>query len=136
MLTYIDCCDDIFYPRAVSNHLQTQPKAVKAIKSLLRQLPAQTWLHQMLALPIYVQKSRLHPQFGNISGLKLMKTTTPSRCASFASKRFLLLEKYFQPSTASLQSSSWEGTRARETRLIKLQLSNLSAKDSCNLCNC
>jgi hypothetical protein len=24
----------------------------------------------MLALPIYVQKSRLYPQFGNISGLK------------------------------------------------------------------
>jgi hypothetical protein len=24
----------------------------------------------MLALPIYVQKSHLHPQFGNISGLK------------------------------------------------------------------
>ena len=94
MLTYIDCCDDIFYPRARCQiHLQTQPKAVKAIKSLLRQLSAQTWLHQMIALPIYVQKSRLHPQFGNISGLKPMKTTTPSRRASFASKRFLLLEE-------------------------------------------
>jgi hypothetical protein len=45
----------------------------------------------MLALQIYVPKSRLHPQFGNISGLKPMKTTTPSRRASFASKRFLLL---------------------------------------------
>jgi hypothetical protein len=74
MLTYIDCCDDIFYLRALCQiHLQTQPKAVKAIKSLLRQLSAQTWLHQMLALPIYVQKSHLHPQFGNISGLKPMK---------------------------------------------------------------
>jgi hypothetical protein len=47
----------------------------------------------MLALPIYVQKSHLLPQFGNISGLKPMKTTTPSRRASFASKRFLLLEE-------------------------------------------
>jgi hypothetical protein len=28
----IDCCDDIFYPRARCQiHLQTQPKAVKAI---------------------------------------------------------------------------------------------------------
>jgi hypothetical protein len=47
----------------------------------------------MIALPIYVQRRRLHPQFGNISGLKPMKTTTPSRRASFASKRFLLLEE-------------------------------------------
>ena len=94
MSTYIDCCDDIFYPRARCQiHLRTQPKAVKTIKSLLRQLSVQTWLHQMLALRIYVPKSRLHPQFGNISGLKPMKTTTPSRRASFASKRFLLLEE-------------------------------------------
>jgi hypothetical protein len=59
MLTYIDCCNDIFYPRAQCQiHLQVQPKAVKTIKSLLRQLSAQTWLHQMLALWIYIPKSR------------------------------------------------------------------------------
>jgi hypothetical protein len=51
-------------------------------------------------------------------------------------KGFCCWRKYFQPLTASLRSSSCKGTRARETRLIKLQLSNLTAKDSSNLCNC
>ena len=33
MLTYSDCCDDIFYPRALCQiHLQTQPKSRKGNK--------------------------------------------------------------------------------------------------------
>ena len=43
-------------------------------------------------------------------------------------KGFCCWRKYFQPSTASPRSPSCEGTRARETRLIKLQYRTLPLK--------
>ena len=91
MLTYIDCCDDIVYPRARCQiHLQTQPKGNKVFTSPI--ISANMAKPNVSAADLH-SKSRLHPQFGNILGLKLMKMTTPSRRASFASKRFLLLEE-------------------------------------------
>ena len=81
MLTYIDCCDDIVYPRAQCQiHLQTQPKGNKVFTSPIMAKPN-------VSAADLRSKSRLHPQFGNILGLKLMKMTTPSRRASFCLKK-------------------------------------------------
>ena len=135
MLTYIDCCDDIFYLRALCQiHLQTQPKANKVFT--LPIISANMATSNVSAADLRSKKSFTSPIWQYFRFKTDEERQRQADVQALPKKGFCCWRKYFQPSTAFPRSSSCECTKARETSLIKLQLSNLTAKDSCNLCNC